>query len=471
MRKLIYLLTLIAYLFGGVAPAMADVNSNMNSFWSNSLSSSNGRGPSAYQGQEAGYYSLGNYSYRTPIQNYSISSVSLPTVKGGCGGIDIFGGSFSLINSDQIVAMFKAVAQNAVGLLFQMAVKTLSELLGNEIEHMYDLVRQATIQSQNSCAMAQTAINDVVDWLPQSTLKNCISLGLASSAYVDEAAARAACGFGGQAEAQVNNAAGTPAAKQQPTNRNIAWEAIQRNPIFAGDKQLSELMMTLTGTFVITFKDDGTGKLAPNIMPTEPKADNDAYIDALLDGTTSLPIHKCDPTDSACLNFTPYGDTANVTGLKTKVDALINDMVTKIVTKQQLTADEVNLLGLSTIPLYKIASVEVAQNGLMAQQEMSQYSEAIAQDILIGWIKQNIGQVQQQALALQGMDPTSLNTWNQNLHYVTDSLDKKQVLAQQRVLATQALIERSATMEKALAANTQSRLGQSILYVTAKKPG
>ena len=468
MRKLIYLLTLIGYLFGGVAPAMADVNSNMDNFWSNSLSSSNGRGPSAYQGQEAGFYSLGNYSYRTPIQNYNIASVSLPTVKGGCGGIDIFGGSFSLINSDQIVAMFKAVAQNAVGLLFQMAVKTLSELLGNEIEHMYDLVRNATIQSQNSCAMAQTAINDVVDWLPQSTLKSCISLGLANGTYTDEAAARAACGFGGQAESTANAATGD-AAKQMPTNRNIAWEAIQKNPIFAGDHQLAELMMTLTGTFIITFQDNGSGTQVPNIVPTEAKGDNAAYIDALIDGTTTLPIHKC--VDTACLQMTPYADTANITGLKPKVDALISDIVTKIQGKQQLTAEEINLLGLSTIPLYKIASVEVARNGLLADQEMSQYSEAIAQDVIIGWLKQNIGQVQQQALALQGMDPTSLNNWTQNLHYVVDSLDKKEVLAQQRVLATQALIERSAAAEKAMAADTQGRLGQTFLYVTAKKAG
>lgn len=469
MRKLIWLLTLIAYVFGGAGVAYADVNSNMNSFWNSSLTSSNGRGPSAYQGQEAGYYSLGNYSYRTPVQTYTPYSVSLPSVKGGCGGIDMYGGSFSFINSDQIVAMFKNVAQNALGLLFQMAVKTLSELLGNEIEHMFDLVNSHNNAEWNSCAMAQSMINSVVDSLPQSTLKNCISIGLANHQYTDEAAARAACGFGGEAETTVNGATPTQ-NKSQPVNRNIAWEAIQKNPVFQGDTQLAELMMTLTGTFSIVV-DTSASPATTKINATLPAGEADSYINALLDGNTALPIHQCLDSDGSCLHFSQYGTTANVQGLKPKIDALIDDMVQRIVNRQTLTPSEINLLGLSTIPLYKIASVEVAQNGLLASSEMKNYSEAIAQDILIGWIKQNIMAVQQGGVGLEGMDPTSMQAWTNNLRHVVDVLDQKEIKAQQRIIATQALIERTNQIEKTIAADTTSRFAGSILWAQTKRPG
>lgn len=470
MRRFIWLLTLIGYLFSGVGMAHADVNSNMNDFWNSSLTMSNGRGPTSYQGQQAGYYTLGNYSLRTPVQNTQLYSFQMPSVKGGCGGIDMFGGSFSFINSDQLVALFKNIAQNAVGLLFQMAVKTLSELLGNEVEHMFDLLNSHNLGELNSCAMAQTAINDVVNWMPQSTLKNCISLGLASSQFTDEASARAACGFGGQAEGVVAGASGA-AATQVPTNRNIAWEAINKDPIFQNDHQTAELMMTLTGTFSVVVTPPANGSSPPtvNVNPTAPQGDSDSYIDALLNGSTSIMVHHCHEY-TQCLVFDPYGETVSVSGLTSQVDALVQGIVQQIVARQPLTAAQINLLGLSTVPLYKIASVEVAQNGLTAGQDMSAYSQAIAQDVLIGWIKSNLSRVQEQALSSYGLSPGDQENWNHNLEHVVDSLDKREVVASEHILAVQALIDRTNAMEKTIAADTSSRLATAILFAQNQRP-
>ena len=48
------------------APARANVDGAMDNFWNDSMSATNGSGPSVYQGQAAGYYTLGNFSYRAP---------------------------------------------------------------------------------------------------------------------------------------------------------------------------------------------------------------------------------------------------------------------------------------------------------------------------------------------------------------------------------------------------------------------
>ena len=50
-----------------------------------------------------------------PVQSERIATVSLPSFRAGCGGIDAFAGAFSFIDSDQLVAFARGIAQNARG--------------------------------------------------------------------------------------------------------------------------------------------------------------------------------------------------------------------------------------------------------------------------------------------------------------------------------------------------------------------
>ena len=97
------------------APVSANVGSELNNFFDDMGAAANATGPVAYQGQSAGYYSGGNIWTRFPQKNVNPVNLQLPGVKAGCGGIDVFSGSFSFINTDEIVAMLKATANNALG--------------------------------------------------------------------------------------------------------------------------------------------------------------------------------------------------------------------------------------------------------------------------------------------------------------------------------------------------------------------
>ena len=113
--------SMILALGGLVAtPAMADVQGEMNSYFNKSGAAANVTGPTAFQGQSAGYYSGGSLWSRFPQKSINPVSVALPSARGGCGGIDLFAGSFSFINADEIVAMLKATANNAIGFAFQL---------------------------------------------------------------------------------------------------------------------------------------------------------------------------------------------------------------------------------------------------------------------------------------------------------------------------------------------------------------
>src|SRR5262245_1762640 len=72
-------------------------------------------GPGAYRGQTMGLLTGGSMFVRAPQRTYQLASVAGPNLKAGCGGIDLFAGSFSFINEAQFVALLKNIGQNALG--------------------------------------------------------------------------------------------------------------------------------------------------------------------------------------------------------------------------------------------------------------------------------------------------------------------------------------------------------------------
>lgn len=61
--------------------ARADVASEMNSFFSEAGGAANVTGPSAFQGQSAGYYSLGNVWTRFPQKSVQPFNLQLPSAR------------------------------------------------------------------------------------------------------------------------------------------------------------------------------------------------------------------------------------------------------------------------------------------------------------------------------------------------------------------------------------------------------
>ena len=69
-----------------VGVADANVASEMNNFFSEAGGAANVTGPSSFQGQSAGYYSLGNVWTRFPQKSVAPFNLQLPGARAGCGG-------------------------------------------------------------------------------------------------------------------------------------------------------------------------------------------------------------------------------------------------------------------------------------------------------------------------------------------------------------------------------------------------
>ena len=101
----------------------------------------------------------GSYFMRSPIQNINLVSFSPPRLQSGCGGADLFGGAFSFISSDQLVALFRNVAANAVGLAFKAAIKYISPGLDQLMTEFQSLLQKMNNLAKNSCALAHLIVD------------------------------------------------------------------------------------------------------------------------------------------------------------------------------------------------------------------------------------------------------------------------------------------------------------------------
>ena len=56
--------------------------------------------PSYYEGAKRGYHTGGSFSARWANNDDRLVTATLPRLKSGCGGIDMFLGGFSFLNVD-----------------------------------------------------------------------------------------------------------------------------------------------------------------------------------------------------------------------------------------------------------------------------------------------------------------------------------------------------------------------------------
>ena len=147
-----------------MAPNYSYATQSMEDFLESLGGMSNVSGGKFVKGQKAGHLSLGSVQIRSNIKNVQLASARLPSVKAGCGGIDFFAGGFSFIDSDQLIALLKSIGSNAAGVLFQMAIDTLSPQMGSQLKYFQNLIRNINELNINSCQAANIEIQPSVVW-------------------------------------------------------------------------------------------------------------------------------------------------------------------------------------------------------------------------------------------------------------------------------------------------------------------
>jgi conjugative transfer pilus assembly protein TraH len=114
--------------------------------------------PGSFEDQTRGYVTAGGMSGRVDVHNDYLMSVSLPKVRAGCGGIDMFLGGMSFLDPDYLVQKLESILQAAPAVAFQYLLETLDEKMGNIISKMEAATNFLNSIQVNDCRLANRMV-------------------------------------------------------------------------------------------------------------------------------------------------------------------------------------------------------------------------------------------------------------------------------------------------------------------------
>ncbi len=384
-----------------LGPARADISSDLNGFFNSIGLNANVTPGGAYKGQTAGYYTGGNLFARAPTRTYNLMSIQTPRMRAGCGGIDLFTGGFSFIDSDQLVAAMRNIGSNASGLAFKLALSTISPKLDGLINDMQNMANAINNASINSCEAAANLLGATLPHTEASNKALCQNIG-SGSLFGSYASARQECAAGGQQTTALAAARANPEYKELLVDGNITWRALKKLSLTSGDRQLAEMVMSLTGTVVYPIGTDPNVPISPQLVPP-PLLFSDDDLRAFLRGG-EVEILKCqDGTgEFECLDVkNTMVDIPASRGFAKRVSDILAGMINRMYTEEGLTNDQLNLLKETSLPVYKMLNVATAYSSAYADTWKETYADAIALDLLYQYFSTLTAAVEQGARQLQ----------------------------------------------------------------------
>ncbi|WP_127476713.1 conjugal transfer protein TraH [Sulfurivermis fontis] len=466
MRKLKRYLLAVA-LAAACAPAVAGVQSDLNSFFDSMGLNSNVTPPGAYQGQTAGYYTGGNLFARAPVRNYTLMTVQMPSARAGCGGIDMFAGGFSFINSDQLVAMMKNIGSNAVGLAFQVALSTISPKLSGLLQDMQDMANKINAANVNSCEAAANLLGNV---LPRSDASNkalCQSIGTDTGLFGDYAYARQECGTGGQRGSVLASARSKPDFKDVLVDGNITWRALKKLSLTSSDTQLAEMTMSMVGAIIYPL---ATSDGVPGNPRYEPPALQltDSDLAAFLHGGDVEMLRCQDGTgEFECLTLTQQHVTIPASSAyAARVKVFLRGMVEAMQNDTALSQAQINLLNETSLPVYKMLNVATAYNASYAESWLTTYAEGIAIDLLYQYFNTMLKATQNGA-TLMLLPKEMSDEFQQQVRDARHNLEKAHSTKLAQVNQTIQMMQESMTIERMLISAMSPGLSSSVQWSKA----
>ena len=139
-------------------PARADLNTEAQQMFNDLGAIGNVTAPGAFRGQTMNTYTGGSLMLRSPNKVYQLATIQFPYVRAGCGGIDAFGGSFSHVSSQEFKNILKNVTSALPGVAFQLALSSVSPLLGEKVQWIKSLETFINNARINSCETAQALV-------------------------------------------------------------------------------------------------------------------------------------------------------------------------------------------------------------------------------------------------------------------------------------------------------------------------
>ncbi len=341
---------------------------------------SNHTNPNTFQTERRGVIAGGSFNMRVPVKSANVVNITLPNAGAGCSGIDLYGGSFSYINSEEFVAFMRSVAANASGYAFQIALSSMCEKCSQHMEMLQKKVQELNQYFGNSCQLAQGIVNDSLSAFGRKGLNDASLVGQFS-------------GLGDlfnlnstqDASSIYQKVAQAEPEEVKKLSGNIVWQALVNHTSLAHDHDLAQAIMSITGTIIADTKDNEVVVLPHSLLSLR------TFIEG---GDTSL--YRCNTTsDGGCLAVTVT--TTQIDGLAQRLVAIFNDngIVHKLATNSgSLSATE--LAFVNSLPSGVMAKIRTlsAKNAGVAKLFVLQSAPLLSFAIATSMIDSYVAEVE-----------------------------------------------------------------------------
>ncbi|MEO0347732.1 MAG: conjugal transfer protein TraH [Pseudomonadota bacterium] len=453
--KVISKLIIVAIFCLYALPGAANIQSEMDNFFGKFGGGANYNSGGAFKTQQGGFYTGGSLYARMPTKNYTPFNLQTPSFRAGCGGIDMFAGAFSYINSDQLVQAGKNIMGAATGYAFNLALQTITPTLYNTMQKLNDIARDINNLNINSCEAGAQVVGGFWPKSDASSKLLCQSMGTSSNKFGDYAKARQGCGAEGQ-RTETNNSKTDEFKQQLGDEFNLVWFALTKASNTALDHETAELFMTITGTMIHKIEGEGEHSTIKPIFYAS-KATDENFLDMFLTGQhhsiNAAKYYRCRDRDK-CLDVGEQNFTFNAAqALIPKIEKHLLSIANKMRHNSgKLSAAESSLIEMTNIPILKIITVQNAFTSGQAALNIYDYSGIIAYDALLSQLEKIIDLVDNDLKNLEKiqLDGNVIDSFKNNLYRTRSLINDKRMNGYSRMNNILTAIEHSGQMEDRL---------------------
>lgn len=386
--------TLVLALQLALAPmqtAHASIDNDLTSFFNSIGASSNVTSAGAFSGQTQNVATGGSLYVRLPQRSFNLANIQLPGAKAGCGGIDMFAGSFSYINAEAFAAMVRNIGNNALGYAFQLAIDAVDPMIGNVLDKMRKAAEQMNNMNINSCEAGQAMVNGIVGKTNLAAQQGCASLSAFLNLSDDRTEGLGKCSDPIDRKTTADAARANGSVKDTtPLNiisGNLMARVLEKSYPWMSESE-KKLLISLTGTMIIDNTDPSDSTKA-QIRRVPPSITSEQDIIAGIQGTTSadkvrVPLLSCiDPDGLTCAEPT----ATPINSLRYMVDQRLTQYQALMEAgdatwNETQKAAMISFVNIATVPVLKMLKTEVAHEvGLRGK-----YIELIAAQYAIYWL-------------------------------------------------------------------------------------
>ncbi len=461
-----------AAMLSATAPARADLNSEVNEMFDSLGAIGNYTAPGAFRGQTYNTYTGGSLMMRSPNKVYQLAAIQFPSAKAGCGGIDVFGGSFSHISAQEFKNLLRNITAALPGIAFQLALEAVSPLLGGLTKWAKGLETWINNARINSCETAKAIVSTAAEAVGYSSQETCSDLAMEMGLESDRDAARRRCSTDRPGILSSARSSGDANVRNKaPFVGNLTWKALQYTGAFLDDPG-RELIMSMVGTVI--YYPEESGRDPEPIAPTLTSISQLLYGQAAGSGSNVVQ-HLLRCNDYTACDGVSLNTAYNHLPFTARVETMMRSIADRIASRTPIpnNSAEVGFVNQTTEPVYKMLSVGTSIPGSgLADSLIGQYRDVIAADYAYVFLERNL-RVGMAALAkdytLQQTQRDQANQIRQRAQAILLQLSQEKNLLYQKVGSYRAMASHLEQLERQLRSSmpqhVMDMLGQQAAFM------